>query len=589
MLASGESVSERPENTEPTRAEVDIRRTAYAASGRLLAAVGHEMRTPLTAMAGLVEFLARPDVSAAEARQYAQAVHCNTQTLLQLSDHLRALADFEAVSLQGRVLLAEHQLDVRVALRVHLETAGLEVEAVEDGLTAVERALSAVRRGQAHHLILMDWDLPKLPGEAAVRLLRASDWQGPVLAVTRDAASAGRESYGESGFDGCVVHPISRGVLLATVQRALELDRHVVAARGETGRDAGIELATGFGSGDGLVDPDGEFLPFDAGAGEVGGTANTGYGAGFPRETVEIFQARLPLLVARLEQHLRDRQLREAVQHAQQLAVAGALGFSALADAAGKLATRAAAGAHVRELLRLFETVRAAAAVPGDSAAPVGQNRYRVLVADDDELTRAGLALLVNGLAPFQVVAQAVNGREVVQQAERHRPEIVLMDIAMPELDGLNAAAQLKTRVPHSRVVLVAAAAREETVTQAMQAGVAGYVLRSTSVAELERALLAVARGDTYFCAAAVRYLVAQGLNHARVRNKLIKQLTPRQLEVLKRIAEGNSSKMIAHHLGISIRTAEHHRTNLMHSLGLHDTASLVRYAVQIGLIEPTG
>jgi DNA-binding NarL/FixJ family response regulator len=210
-----------------------------------------------------------------------------------------------------------------------------------------------------------------------------------------------------------------------------------------------------------------------------------------------------------------------------------------------------------------------------------------VLLADDDRLVRAALRALVNGLAGFQVVGEAASGREALESVERDCPDVILMDIAMPELDGLHAAAQVFAKCPRTKVIILTGHVCEETVFQAVHAGAAGFLSKAASPEELAQALRCVAQGGTYFGDVAKPDSVANGVEGARGREKLAKHLTPRQLEVLTRIAEGDSTKMIARKLGITVKTAAHHRANLMHSLDLHDTASLVRFAVRMGLVEP--
>jgi DNA-binding NarL/FixJ family response regulator len=209
----------------------------------------------------------------------------------------------------------------------------------------------------------------------------------------------------------------------------------------------------------------------------------------------------------------------------------------------------------------------------------------RVLLADDHRLVRAGIRSLLLQLPGVEVVAEAADGREVLRLAAELRPDVVLMDIMMPELNGLDAAARLAASQPGTRVIILSMNSTEEYVLQALRAGAAGYVLKDASPGELEQALRAVAGGETYLTPAVARHVVAGFLHPSGARP--LDRLTPRQREVLQLIAEGNSTKEIAKKLGIGIKTAETHRGQLMDALDIHDVAGLVRYAIRMRLIEP--
>lgn len=211
----------------------------------------------------------------------------------------------------------------------------------------------------------------------------------------------------------------------------------------------------------------------------------------------------------------------------------------------------------------------------------------RILLADDHRLVRAGLRVLLQSLAGIQVVAEASNGIEAVRLAESHHPDIVIMDIGMEELNGLEAAARLAKLPTPPRVIILSMHATEEYVRRALQAGVAGYLLKGAEPAELEFALQAVMRGETYLTPAVSKQLVQDYLEGARVKSDPLRELTPRQREVLQLIAEGNSTKEIAYKLGVSIKTVETHRGELMNRLDIHDVAGLVRYAIRTGLVSP--
>jgi DNA-binding NarL/FixJ family response regulator len=211
----------------------------------------------------------------------------------------------------------------------------------------------------------------------------------------------------------------------------------------------------------------------------------------------------------------------------------------------------------------------------------------RVLLADDHRLVRAGLRALLQSLAGVQVVAEAGNGYEALQLAEQHQPDIVIMDIGMEGLNGLEAAARLAKFTPAPRVIILSMHANEEYVRRSLQAGAAGYLLKGAEPAELEFALQAVMRGETYLTPAVSKQVVQEYLQGGAVKSDPLQELTPRQREVLQLIAEGHSTKEIAYKLSLSIKTVETHRGELMNRLNIHDVAGLVRYAIRTGLVTP--
>jgi DNA-binding NarL/FixJ family response regulator len=213
----------------------------------------------------------------------------------------------------------------------------------------------------------------------------------------------------------------------------------------------------------------------------------------------------------------------------------------------------------------------------------------RVLLVDDHALVRAGLRALLRDLPGIDVVAEAGEGREALKLVKRHRPDVVVMDIAMPELNGLDATASLKRSFPDVRVVVLSMHANEEYVLRAVRAGATGYVLKGAKVGELEFAINAVARGDTYLAPSMSKYLVGKYLRSTEAGPDSPDPITPRHREVLQLIAEGRTSKSIAGRLGISVRTVEAHRAQLMERLDIHDIAGLVHYAISAGLVPPPG
>ena len=212
-------------------------------------------------------------------------------------------------------------------------------------------------------------------------------------------------------------------------------------------------------------------------------------------------------------------------------------------------------------------------------------NSIRVLLADDHLLVRAGIRSLLEGLPGVVVVAEASNGREALQLVTIHQPNIVLMDIMMPELNGLDATARIAAKHPDVRVVILSMSASEEYVLQSLRAGARGYVLKEADIAELELAIRSVAGGETYLTPAVSKHLVAGLLERGEASPGSLTQLTPRQREVLQLIAEGSTTKEIAKKLGLSGKTVETHRAQMMDALDIHDIAGLTRYAIRVGLI----
>ena len=198
----------------------------------------------------------------------------------------------------------------------------------------------------------------------------------------------------------------------------------------------------------------------------------------------------------------------------------------------------------------------------------------RVLIADDHRLVRAGIRALLDQLGSIEVVGEAANGREALELADKRRPDIVLMDITMPELNGLEVTERLKKQLPHIRVLLLSMHADEAYVSQALAVGAAGYVLKDAGAVELELAIQAAARGESYL-SPAVAKLVVSGRAGPESRADW-ERLTPRQRETLQLIAEGHSTKEIAQKLDLSVKTVETHRTKLIERLDIHDVAGLV-------------
>jgi len=208
----------------------------------------------------------------------------------------------------------------------------------------------------------------------------------------------------------------------------------------------------------------------------------------------------------------------------------------------------------------------------------------RVLLADDHALVRAGIRALLEGLEGVTVVAEAANGIEVLELARKHRPDVVLLDISMPGLGGLEASAQLKQELPEVRVVMLSMHANEEYVLQALRAGAVGYMLKDSATAQLELALQAVMQGETYLSPPISKQMVEGYLQRVGAEQPAADNLTPRQRQVLQLIAGGHSTKEIAYRLELSVKTVETHRAQLMERLEIRDIAGLVKYAIRSGL-----
>jgi DNA-binding NarL/FixJ family response regulator len=211
----------------------------------------------------------------------------------------------------------------------------------------------------------------------------------------------------------------------------------------------------------------------------------------------------------------------------------------------------------------------------------------RIVLADDHALVRAGVRSLLASIAGVEVVAEARDGHEVIALVEKWRPRLVLMDIAMPGLNGLEATARLSKSHPETAVIILSMHAAEEYALQALRAGAAGYLLKDADLSELELAIGAVARGQTYLSPAMSKHLVTDYRRRLAEQPDPLDRLTPRHREVLQLLAEGQTTKDIAARLKLSVKTVETHRAQLMDRLDIHDLAGLVRFAIRVGLVAP--
>jgi two-component system, NarL family, response regulator NreC len=207
----------------------------------------------------------------------------------------------------------------------------------------------------------------------------------------------------------------------------------------------------------------------------------------------------------------------------------------------------------------------------------------QVLLADDHLLVRQGLKGLLEREG-FKVVAEAGDGREAIRLAGTSHPDVVILDLAMPALNGVDAAREIARAEPRTKAILLTMHKEDPYVLQALNAGISGYVLKTQAGAELVQAIREVARGAIYLSPGVSRAVV----DAYKAKSELPPDpLSPREREVLQLVAEGKTTKEVAGVLGISVKTAESHRTRIMEKLDIHETASLVRYAIRRGLIQP--
>ena len=214
--------------------------------------------------------------------------------------------------------------------------------------------------------------------------------------------------------------------------------------------------------------------------------------------------------------------------------------------------------------------------------------RITVLLAEDHEIVREGFRKLLESEPDIEVVGEAETGRQAVAMARKLRPAIIVMDIAMPLLNGLEATRQILAAAPETKVLILSAHSDDAYVERATEYGVSGFLLKQTSAHELSKAIREVQKGNTFHSPSIAKHLHNQFGNSRQARMHLKKgvRLTSREVEVLQLIAEGKANKETAAELGISTKTIEKHREHLMRKLNIHDTASLTRYAIEAGIIE---
>jgi DNA-binding NarL/FixJ family response regulator len=219
----------------------------------------------------------------------------------------------------------------------------------------------------------------------------------------------------------------------------------------------------------------------------------------------------------------------------------------------------------------------------------MAMDSIRVLLADDHALVRAGIRLLLEKLPDIEVIAEASDGREAIRLVEKHEPHVLVTDIAMPDLNGLEVTRHLANTFPKVRVLILSMYSDEAHVYLALRAGAAGYLLKGSAREELKMAIRAVAQGETYLSPPVAKITIREYSGRVNAEPCPLRKLSPRQGQVLQLIAEGKTTKQVALALNISVKTVESHRMQLMERLDLHDIASLVRFAIKIGLVTLEG
>jgi DNA-binding NarL/FixJ family response regulator len=207
----------------------------------------------------------------------------------------------------------------------------------------------------------------------------------------------------------------------------------------------------------------------------------------------------------------------------------------------------------------------------------------RIVVADDHGIVRSGLKLLLDRQADLEVVAEAEDGVEAVEKVLAERPEVAILDVAMPRMTGLQATYEIKKQVPDTQVLILSMHDDERYLFEALRAGAAGYVLKRAADTDLVEAVRAAARGEPFLTPSAQQALIRDFIE----RGEQPSELTPREQEVVKLIAEAHTNKEIAEILHLSEKTVESHRAHVLQKLGMRDRVELVRYAIRRGLVEP--
>ncbi len=211
--------------------------------------------------------------------------------------------------------------------------------------------------------------------------------------------------------------------------------------------------------------------------------------------------------------------------------------------------------------------------------------RTRILLVDDHSLMRAGLRALLEATDAVEIVAEAKDGEQALLLAQQYQPDLVLMDISMEGVNGIEATGRIRRELPGVRVVILSMHVTADHITHALRAGASGYVIKDSATSELEDAIAAVIRGEIYLSPTACARLLDGQAHSIRSTKEAGSGLTPRQREILQLLAQGRTTKQIAYQLALSTKTVETHRAKLMERLDIYDVPGLVRYAMRIGLV----
>ena len=220
--------------------------------------------------------------------------------------------------------------------------------------------------------------------------------------------------------------------------------------------------------------------------------------------------------------------------------------------------------------------------------------KVRILIADDHSVVRSGLRMLLKSSPRFSIVGEAADGEEAVKMTERLKPDVAILDISMPKLNGIETARMIKERQPDTKVIILTVHEDEEYVYQILRAGASGYVLKNAGKKEIFSAIRSAIAGEQFFSPGISKVIIEGFIRQDREKGRQQETkpgnshsiLTKRETEVLHHIAEGRTNKEIAETLFLSFRTVNTHRANIMQKLGIHDTAGLVRYAINLGLVR---
>jgi two-component system response regulator NreC len=221
--------------------------------------------------------------------------------------------------------------------------------------------------------------------------------------------------------------------------------------------------------------------------------------------------------------------------------------------------------------------------------------KVRILIADDHDVVRSGLRALLRTSPEFSIVGEAVDGEEAVRLSEKTKPDVVIMDVSMPNMDGIAATRIIKERLPEVKVIILTVHEDEEYAYQILRAGASGYVLKNAGKKDIFNAIDSAMSGERFFSPGISKIIVESFIkrvneqpgNEKKPAVSSDNQLTKRETEILKYIALGQTNRQIADILFLSFRTVNTHRANIMQKLNIHETAGLVRYAIGIGLVKP--